>query len=161
MALLIPHIDGQETLEMKAPGSDELIAQCLFTGSTDPKQWTLPALPQRTIHWYQPNGSSWWGLHPTDHPNLYANKTGVRLFTLQAQGTVLPSMYGNILYLSDEETQKHFHFRSVMVPVYGKTFDVKDQLKAMGAYWDALARLWLIPVGKYQMAVDLVRTQGR
>lgn len=43
-----------------------------------------------------------------------------------------------------------------MLPLSGNTFDVKDELKKLGAWWDAPARQWFIPVGKAQEARDII-----
>lgn len=41
-------------------------------------------------------------------------------------------------------------------PVFGNTFPVKDQLKALGAKWDGDRKLWHVPAAVYDAAVALV-----
>lgn len=43
-----------------------------------------------------------------------------------------------------------------MLPLSGKTFDVKDELKTLGAWWDPAARQWFIPVGKVAEANAII-----
>lgn len=93
-------------------------------------------------------------MHPDDH----ILNINVRAGNFSAkQGVVLKTPpTGNILYLSSEETKKYMHFKEVMVPVFGNTYPVKDRLKAMGAYWDATARLWLVPTHLLPTAQTIV-----
>ena len=41
-------------------------------------------------------------------------------------------------------------------PLTGKTYEVREQLKKLGGYWDPEARVWLIPERRYDEAVAIV-----
>lgn len=47
--------------------------------------------------------------------------------------------------------------RAALVPVEGRTYPVKDRLKAMGATWDPIMKTWLIEEDKLQEAKLIVR----
>lgn len=67
-------------------------------------------------------------------------------------------LHGEVLYLSAAETNA-LYGRPVdpLVPIVGKTFDVKETLKAMGAKWDPDKRTWMIAQSKITEAQEVVR----
>ena len=46
--------------------------------------------------------------------------------------------------------------RANYVPIYGNTYPVKDQLKALGGRWDPGQRAWKVPEEKVEAARKLV-----
>lgn len=44
----------------------------------------------------------------------------------------------------------------VMKPLYGKTYEVKEELKQLGGRWNPLDRVWMIPESKFQQALNIV-----
>ena len=42
----------------------------------------------------------------------------------------------------------------------GKTYPVKDQLRAIGARWDPDRRAWMIPIDAWNRAVQIVKSQA-
>lgn len=181
MAALIPQDENEPVLELKSPKDEEQIGKCLFTGSTDSAVWSSvdkaynPSI--RIIHWYTPDGASWWGLNYQFPPGpyqegMYPDKNlflpnPANVFLMNARATQFNAAQGlqglrnaargNILYLSPEETRIYMRFKEILVPVFGDTFPVKDRLKAMGAWWDAGARLWLVPTHLLSTAQGIVR----
>lgn len=47
-----------------------------------------------------------------------------------------------------------------MVTISGNTFPVKDQLKALGGKWDAVAKVWSVPDDKADEARAIVASAG-
>jgi hypothetical protein len=43
-----------------------------------------------------------------------------------------------------------------MVPVEGKTYDIRDKLRDMGGRWDAARKVWLVPQSQHARAVALL-----
>jgi hypothetical protein len=46
--------------------------------------------------------------------------------------------------------------KTALIPVLGDTYPVKDQLKAIGARWNADRKCWMIPVEKSAEASRIV-----
>lgn len=67
------------------------------------------------------------------------------------------SKRGNITPMPIAAAQAAPQGPQTMVPVPGNTYPVKDQLKAMGARWDAAAKLWSVPANRFAEAQALVR----
>lgn len=69
-------------------------------------------------------------------------------------------MYGDVLYLSAEESRALTGLSSGAddyVPVHGRTYDVREKLKAIGARWFAQEKLWKVPKSRLAEANDIVR----
>lgn len=103
------------------------------------------------------DGATWWFLKPPlpgDNENERASR-----FIANRMASYNPSltMYGKVLYVSPDEMRKFNHTREVWVPVRGRTFPVKDALKAIGARWDPNTKLWSVPQSKLAEAEDIVR----
>ena len=142
MATLIPLTD--ETSELAAPKAFADIPVLL--GRTPEDEFRLQ-------HRVACDGSSWWyfeGGASNDRANLF----------LKARGVIgrINGLYGPVLYLSPTETKTPNHWREVHVPIPGKTFDVKESLKGMGARWDPLASVWLIAASKLPAAITIVKS---
>jgi hypothetical protein len=50
---------------------------------------------------------------------------------------------------------------SPLVPIGGKTFGVKDQIKALGGKWDQEKKVWMVPPSRSQEAKQLVEEWNR
>ena len=46
-----------------------------------------------------------------------------------------------------------------MIAITGNTYPVKDELKRLGARWDAAAKVWMVPVAKAAEARFVVEQQ--
>jgi hypothetical protein len=143
MAMVIPPEGDTQDL----PGPSDETAIHAILGSESIKRWNAD------------DGSVWWYVDPPppgSDINLRANK-----FISIRQGprnyTPDPFLYGNVLYVSPDEMRKFNHTREVWVPVRGRTFPVKDALKAIGARWDPNTKLWSVPQSKLAQAEDIVR----
>lgn len=107
------------------------------------------------------DGATWWYLKPP-MPGDAENERASRFIRNRLQGPYLsmnssPVLYGKVLYVSPDEMRKFNHTREVWVPVRGRTFPVKDALKAIGARWDPVTKLWSVPQSKLAEAEDIVR----
>lgn len=107
------------------------------------------------------DGSTWWFIQPApvddpvnDRATRFMNNLNGGL-TNTSTGPIV--LYGKVLYLSADETRKVNHTREEMVPIPGKTFDVKDRLKALGARWDPTNKKWMIAKSRLDLAIEIVR----
>jgi len=50
-----------------------------------------------------------------------------------------------------------FFKEPTMSPISGNTYPVKDQLKQLGAKWDALNKVWMIEDAKLPEALEIVK----
>jgi len=68
-------------------------------------------------------------------------------------------LHGDVLYLSAEETRimAGTATKDDYVPVRGRTFDVKEKLKAIGARWYPEEKAWKVPKGLLAEANEIVR----
>jgi hypothetical protein len=143
MATLIP-IEG-ETTEVPAP--KDKAALCAVLGGANAQFYTAP------------DGSTWWVTVPEE---VTVNQRATRFYSARwGAGTAAAgsyTMFGLVLYLSADET-KVFNGAPAdpMVPVPGKTYDVKEKLKTIGARWDADKRVWRVHQSRLQEALDIVR----
>ena len=106
------------------------------------------------------DGSTWWFIHPTpvDDPlNERATKFINARNGIEETALRKDYLYGKILYLSADETRKINHTREELIPIPGRTYPVKDKLKAIGARWDHIAKQWLIAKSKLPAALDIVQ----
>jgi hypothetical protein len=101
------------------------------------------------------DGSTWWYLNPA-LPNAELNPRANRFLGMRLSGDRPPNLYGKVLYVSPDETKRLNHKRDVWVPIRGKTFHVKEALKAIGARWDPNQRVWIIPQSKLAQAEEIV-----
>ena len=110
-----------------------------------------------------PDGSTWWEAQPVV---LSENERATRFYTARhgTPGTFglmekLFVLHGDVLYLSAEETQAMTGLGGAddYVPVHGRTYDVRDKLKAIGARWFPLEKAWKVPKSRLAEANDIVR----
>jgi hypothetical protein len=47
-----------------------------------------------------------------------------------------------------------------LIPISGNTYPVKEQLKALGAKWNAENKCWMIDPAKQQQALKIVESAG-
>lgn len=153
MATLIP-VEG-ETTECGVPysASENDLRELLKVPA--PSKGVYP-LPLRRV--FAADGSSWWwnsagGMNNVVPLNPRANTFWKARGTGSTQGSYL---VGTVLYLSVTETKKFFRFKTEMVPVYGRTFEIKEKLKQLNGRWDPTVQLWLVPTQYLQAANDLV-----
>lgn len=144
MATLIP-IEG-ETTEVPAP--KDKAALCTVLGGASAHCYTAP------------DGSTWWVTVPEETVlNERATRFHVARFSVfPGNGKFAYNLNGLVLYLSAAETNV-FNGAPAdpMVPVTGKTYDVKEKLKAIGARWDPDKRVWKVLQSRLQEALDIVR----
>lgn len=139
MATLIP-IEG-ETTEVAAPKNRAAI--CAVLGATNVGSNSAP------------DGSSWW-VSVTSMAAI--NERASRFYTARHPPGTTYFLSGSVLYLSADETRVLVGGPAdPMVPVTGKTYVVKEKLKAIGAWWDADKRVWKVRQSQLQAAQDIVR----
>jgi hypothetical protein len=142
MATIIP-IEG-ELRELPAPKSETDIGKLL--GS--PGCYRAVA----------PDGSTWWVPQP---PVVVKNDRATRFFNARTGVVLLTDsmLCGDVLYLSADESRalSNGGVSEEYVPVHGRTYDVRDKLKAIGARWHAQEKLWKVPKSKLTEANDIVR----
>lgn len=109
------------------------------------------------------DGSTWWYANPTPIGAM-GNEKATRFLHARNGGVTQASwtqfttvLYGKVLYLSADETRKINHTREEMVPIPGKTYDVREKLKALGARWDPQNKKWLIAKSRLDLAIEIVR----
>lgn len=101
------------------------------------------------------DGSTWWVAVPFE---VTPNERAARFFGPRSSGGGTPEFYGLVLYMSAAETAVlNGAVGDPMVPVTGKTYDVKEKLKTLGARWDPDKRVWMVPKSRLQEAEDIVR----
>lgn len=139
MATLIP-IEG-ETTEVAAPKDRAALAALL--GSVAARAQTAP------------DGSTWWVAIPEE---VGFNERASRFYTARHPPGTTYVLSGQVLYMSAAETNV-FNGTPAdpMVPIMGKTYDVKEKLKLIGARWDPDKRVWKVPQSRLQEAQDIVR----
>lgn len=109
---------------------------------------------------YAGDGSSWWCSVPTE---TTPNSRALGFFQtrpINRRDPMGPSFYGTVLYLSADETNVFLggpRAPEPMVPILGKTYDVKEKLKAIGARWDPDKRVWKIAASRLQEAQEIVK----
>jgi hypothetical protein len=108
--------------------------------------------------WVTEDGSTWWYADP-DPVGAPLNQRAHKFMQMRTTRGV-PSIYGTVLYVSPNETKHLDHRRDVWVPITGNTYPVKDQLKAIGARWDPIQRVWTIPQSKLPTAENIVKGRG-
>jgi hypothetical protein len=66
---------------------------------------------------------------------------------------------GDVLYLSADETRalSGVSSKEEYVPVRGRTYDVKERLKAIGARWYPEEKMWKVPKSVLAEADAIVR----
>ena len=140
MAALIP-VEG-DTLENQPPADEHSIRALL--GFDKVKRVTAK------------DGSTWWA----EDPPMWSDPVNVRASSflgVRCKPDAAPNLFGKVLYLSAEETAALDRLKEALVPVRGKTYDVRDKLKSIGARWDANARVWLVPASKMPEADAIVK----
>ena len=139
MATLIP-IEG-ETTEVAAP--KDRVALCVLLGTPLARSQTAP------------DGSTWWVAVP-EHVGF--NERASRFYTARHKPGTTYVLSGLVLYLSADETRVlNGAPADPMVAVPGKTYDVKEKLKLIGARWDPDKRVWKVLQSRLQEAMDIVR----
>ncbi len=139
MATLIP-IEG-ETTEVAAP--KDRAALCAMLGGAN-----------AAVH-RAPDGSSWWVAVPDE---IGVNERATRFYSARHPPGTTYVLSGLVLYLSASETHVlNGTPADPMVPVPGKTYDVKEKLKTIGARWNADKRVWMVHQSRLQEALDIVR----
>lgn len=140
MATLIP-VCG-ETSEIAPPKSEAEISKLLGA----------PA----TCKHIASDGSTWWESQPCLIPE---NERATRFYNARfgTQGVFV--LRGDVLYLSADETRALSGVASKddYVPVRGRTYDVKEKLKALGARWYPEEKTWKVPKSALAEAEDIVR----
>lgn len=102
------------------------------------------------------DGSSWWMPVPT---RSQKNDRATAFYHNRCNITGPTVLFGDVLYLSTKETEA-LSIGPVVeeyVPVHGRTYDVRDKLKAVGARWFAAEKLWKVPKSRLDEANDIVR----
>ena len=102
-----------------------------------------------------PDGSSWWVLDPPLLGDTALNERATRFYASRTGGA--PTLYGKVLYLSADETKALAGVAEEMLPIRGRTYDVRDKLKAIGARWYAAEKVWKIAKSKMAEADEIVR----
>lgn len=50
----------------------------------------------------------------------------------------------------------------ILVPVHGRTYGIKEELKAMGGKWDSKGKVWMVPRSREKEAIELIENyKGR
>ena len=111
-----------------------------------------------TLKHTAPDGSTWWATQPVV---LSENDRATRFYNTRHGRTAgFEILYGDVLYLSAEESRALAGLSSGAddyVPVHGRTYDVRNKLKAIGARWYAQEKLWKVPKSRLTEANDIVR----
>jgi hypothetical protein len=142
MATLIP-LTG-ELSEVPPPKNESDIAKLI--GSPGAQAHTAP------------DGSTWWEGSPSLIPE---NDRATRFY--KARCGSAPNggdpLRGEVLYLSADETRTLAGAKPKddYVPVRGRTYDVRDRLKAIGARWYPEEKLWKVPKNMLAEANEIVR----
>lgn len=105
-----------------------------------------------------PDGSTWWVSHPPLVGDAAYNERATRFYgsrTGAMFGTT--SLYGKVLYMSADETRLLAGAPEEMVAIRGRTYEVRDRLKAIGARWFAADKVWKIAKSKLAEADEIVR----
>jgi hypothetical protein len=154
MATLMPVMG--EFLEM--PGSTTIAGIAILLGGA-------------VRHITDKNGSTWWFLNPIPS-GICGNTKATRFLINRMGGAYTPRLYGPVLYLSKAESETLQPSPAVtvsppevktkvtveaMVPVRGRTYDVKEKLKTLGARWDAVNKVWSVPQSRLAEAEAIVR----
>lgn len=103
-----------------------------------------------------PDGSTWWEAQPFV---LSENERATRFYNARCGIAGGKTLYGDVLYLSAEETRvmSGTATKDDYVPVRGRTFYVKEKLKAIGARWYPEERVWKVPKAVFAEAQEIVR----
>lgn len=103
-----------------------------------------------------PDGSTWWVAQPFA---VLENERGTRFYNARCGTDGVIVLRGEVLYLSADETRALAGVSSKddFVPVRGRTYDVKDRLKAIGARWYAEEKVWKVPKSALAEAEEIVR----
>ena len=143
MATIIP-TEG-ELLEVPAPGNPT------------EAQTVLGALG--VVAHGAPDGSSWWVLDPPLVGDTAPNHRATRFYANRVGGTAPRTLYGKVLYMSADETKALNGAKPAeeMVPIRGRTYEVRDRLKAIGARWFAAEKVWKIAKANLAEAEEIVR----
>jgi hypothetical protein len=125
-----------------------------ITAPSKPQQ--IEALTGVSLDWktLAPDGSVWCGLR-IERTGTPRNTHAEKLF--HARGGAPTTLYGVILVLSKEEHRIFLGKPEELVPISGRTYDVKESLKAIGAKWDPDRRVWKIQPSKLAEAQEIVR----
>lgn len=139
MSTLIP-VSG-ETSEIVPPKSEGEIAKLLGAPGT--------------YKHLAPDGSTWWVAQPFEIPE---NERATRFYRARGGNNGLV-LRGAVLYLSLDETRilSGVPSKDDYVPVRGRTYDVREKLKAIGARWYAEEKTWKVPKSVLAEAEDIVR----
>lgn len=140
MATIIP-TEG-DLVDSPAPGTSEEV------------QTVLGAIGVRAHG--APDGSSWWVLDPPLVGDTARNERATRFYASRTGGALL-TLYGKVLYLSADETKALAGVAEEMLPIRGRTYDVREKLKAIGARWYAAEKVWKIAKSKMAEADEIVR----
>lgn len=141
MSTLIP-LSG-ETTEIPPPKSESEVARLLGSPGT--------------VRYQSPDGSSWWASDPRSPSQ---NERATRFYNSRS-GRVPDTqiLYGEVLYLSAEETKAFAGVsdKEEYVPVKGRTYDVRGSLKSLGARWNPDEKVWKVPKSRLAEAEEIVR----
>lgn len=141
MATLIPILG--ELTELPPPKDEASL--CLILGS--------PGALKKLA----PDGSSWWLTQPSV---LSENDRATRFYNSRFGRTVgFEILFGDVVYLSADETRTlaGVAAKDNYVAVRGRTYDVKEKLKAIGARWYPDEKMWKVPKDRVTEADDIVR----
>lgn len=103
-----------------------------------------------------PDGSTWWTAQPFA---ISENERATRFYNARCGTDGVLVLRGEVLYLSAEETRilAGVSSKEEYVPVRGRTYDVKERLKAIGARWYPEEKTWKVPKGLLAEANEIVR----
>lgn len=141
MATLIPILG--ELTELHPPKDEDSL--CHLLGS--------PGAVKRLA----PDGSSWWLTQPSV---LSENDRATRFYNSRFGRTAdFEILFGDVVYLSADETRTlaGVAAKDDYVAVRGRTFDVKEKLKSIGARWYPNEKMWKVPKDRLVEADDIVR----
>ena len=101
-----------------------------------------------------PDGSSWWHSVPL---SAKVNERATRFFLSRGKTPNSPTLYGTVLYLSADEARAFGGAHMApWVEIQGRTYDVREKLKAIGARWDPDRRRWKIHPSRLDEANQIV-----
>ena len=106
------------------------------------------------------DGSSWWVVASAKEQkneratSFFNNRCG-----LSEAAPAAVVLFGDVLYLSSAETAilTGAPVKDEYVPVRGRTYDVKEKLKAIGARWHGDEKVWKVPKALLADAEEIVR----
>lgn len=108
-----------------------------------------------------PDGSTWWVSDPPLVGDVMFNERASRFFHSRTGygNAASVTLYGKVLYMSADETKILNGVKTTdeMLPIRGRTYEVRDKLKAIGARWYSTEKVWKIAKSKLDEAEVIVK----